>query len=138
MLAKIMHERSALAAKFMPKGEDVTIFSRAMGLSSFRLAETMTAYSDMRRKCKMSALGYHVCVLWEKNSRSVWVRSSRFEPRGSGSLLRFLTCPLAPIRRRPPLASLQTLRRVSWTLSHSCVPKTRGKARRGSSLRCCW
>lgn len=54
MFMKIRKERSAFLATYMPKGKHISFLSRAMGLSSFRLAETMRANSDMRRHCKKS------------------------------------------------------------------------------------
>lgn len=49
---KIRQERSSFLAKYMPKGKKLNFVSRAMGLASFRLPETMEANSKMRRQCK--------------------------------------------------------------------------------------
>ncbi|CAB1098062.1 unnamed protein product [Ectocarpus sp. CCAP 1310/34] len=47
---KIRQERSAFLAKYMPKGKKLNFVSRAMGLASCRLPETMEASSKMRRQ----------------------------------------------------------------------------------------
>lgn len=46
---RVRRERSSFLATYMSQGGNT--LSRAMGLSSFRLAETMEANAKMRRKC---------------------------------------------------------------------------------------
>lgn len=52
VFTKIRQERSSFLAKYMPKGKKLNFVSRAMGLASCRLPETMEANSKMRRQCK--------------------------------------------------------------------------------------
>lgn len=54
MFMRVRKERSAFLNTYMPKGKKINFLSRAMGLSSFRLAETMRANCDMRRQCTRS------------------------------------------------------------------------------------
>lgn len=51
VLTKIRRERSSFLADYFPGGVKGVFVSRAMGLSSYRLAETIAAYNDMRHEC---------------------------------------------------------------------------------------
>ena len=61
MFMRIRKERSSFLATYMPKGKNINFLSRAMGLSSLRLSETMVANDDMRRQCKTRPPGVISC-----------------------------------------------------------------------------
>ena len=53
MFMRIRKERSSFLATYMPKGKRTNyLISRAMGLSSSRMAETMGASDELRHQCK--------------------------------------------------------------------------------------
>ena len=56
-LLRVKRERSALAARYFPAGKSSLLASRAKGLSSFCLAETMAVDSDLRHECTILATG---------------------------------------------------------------------------------
>lgn len=74
---KIRKERASFMATYMPKSNKFSHFlSRAMGLASFRLPETMTASNELRRQCE----GRFYLLVYVDGTVSSPLLSSRQKP----------------------------------------------------------